>query len=119
MKKSVSLKKNHEFKRLYSKGRTTVTPYMVIYSRKTKTGHNRIGITVTKKLGKAVHRNRVRRRLKEIYRVNEDKFAVGYDIVAVARVSSRFAEFKQLEQAFLDAGAKLGLLAGSEKGDEL
>ena len=110
MKNSVSLKKNHEFKLLYSKGKTTVTPYMVIYSRKTKNGYNRIGITVTKKVGKAVQRNRIRRRLKEIYRINEDKFAVGYDIVAVARASSRSADFSRLERAFLEAGSKLGLL---------
>ena len=71
-----------------------------------------MGITVTKKLGKAVVRNRIRRRLKEIYRVNEEKFRVGFDIVVVARTAGRYADFSRLERAFLDSGARLGLISG-------
>ena len=65
-----TLKKNYEFKRLYNKGKTAVTPYMVVYALKNHKGIRRVGYTVSTKLGKAVVRNRIRRRLREIYRLN-------------------------------------------------
>ena len=61
-----TLKKNYEFKRLYNKGKTAVTPYMVVYALKNHKGIRRVGYTVSTKLGKAVVRNRIRRRLREI-----------------------------------------------------
>ena len=74
MKFSSSLKLNHIFQRLY---RTSghANGYLVLYARKNRTGTNRVGITVSKKLGKAHIRNRVRRRVREVYRLNEAKFA--------------------------------------------
>ena len=77
-----------------------------------------MGITVTGKLGKAVQRNRVRRRLREIYRLNADKLQKGYDLVIVARVRSRDAEYRQLDAAYLNALSRLGLLSGAEKQGE-
>ena len=108
--KAQSLKNNYEFRRLYSKGRTMATPLLAVYCRKNKRPYNQLGITVGKKIGKAVYRNKVRRRLKEIYRLNEDKFEVGYDIVVVARVKSRFASYSQLEQDFLRLFKRVSLL---------
>lgn len=110
MKYSESLKKNHEFRRLYSKGKSAASPVMVIYCRKTGRPANRLGITVTKKLGKAVKRNRVRRRLKEIYRTNEHRLKKGYDIILVARVKARYSGYWELEKAFLATCSKLGML---------
>ena len=66
MQYTVSLKLNHEFRRLYAKGRSAVSPTLVIYMRRTKRSVNRVGFTVTTKLGKAVVRNKIRRRLREI-----------------------------------------------------
>ena len=103
-----TLKKNYEFKRLYNKGKTAVTPYMVVYAR-------RVGYTVSTKLGKAVVRNRVRRRLREIYRLNSDKLRPGVDIVIVARSRCIEAEYAKMERAFLRACAELGILRGEEK----
>lgn len=110
MKFSLSLKKNHEFRRIYSKGKNYATLLLVVYYRPNGTSSNRLGVTVTTKLGKAVQRNRVRRRLKEIYRTNETRLVPGRDIIIVARVRSRYASYAELERAFFSACAKLGLI---------
>jgi ribonuclease P protein component len=69
---------------------------------------NRLGLTVSTKLGTAVRRNRIRRRYKEIYRTNEEKFDSGYDIVIVARSKSRLAPYRELEADFLGLMKRLG-----------
>ena len=63
-----TLKKNSDFRRLYSKGQSAVNSYVVVYCRRNREKVNRLGYTVSTKLGHAVVRNRVRRRLREIYR---------------------------------------------------
>ncbi len=110
MKFTSTLKKNYEFHRLYSKGRSAVTPFLVVYARTTRRTENRVGITVSTKLGKAVKRNRVRRRLREIYRLNESRFVPGTELVIVARGRAVTAAYRQLETAFLSACGKLGIL---------
>ena len=110
LKSSVSIKNNYEFRRLYSKGKSAATPYLVVYCRKTRRDHNRLGITVTAKLGKAVVRNRVRRRLREIYRLNEAKLLRGVDMIVVARGRSTSATYWELERDYLCCCKKLGLL---------
>ena len=109
MKFSHSLKLNHIFQRLY---RTSgqANGYLVLYARKNRTDTNRVGITVGKKLGHAVVRNRVRRRLREVYRLNEDKFQSGWDIVVVARTRAIYADFNQLVEAYMTAAQKAGVL---------
>lgn len=107
-----TLKKNYEFKRLYNKGKTAVTPYMVVYALKTQRGDRRVGYTVSTKLGKAVVRNRIRRRLREIYRLNSYKLKDSVDIVIVARSRCIEEEYAKMEQAFLHACAELGILRG-------
>lgn len=111
MKFSKSLKLNHLFRRLYRKGRSGVNKYLVLYCMKNGTGENRIGLTVSAKLGHAVVRNRVRRRLREIYRLHESQFQPGWDIVVVARSRAVNAPYQKLEQAYLSLADKLGLLA--------
>ena len=110
MKFSSPLKLNHIFQRLY---RTSgqANPYLVLYARRNRTGQNRVGITVSKKLGKAHVRNRVRRRLREVYRLNEAAFRPGWDIVVVARTRAIHAPFDQLTKAYLSAAEKAGILA--------
>ncbi len=110
MKFTVSLKQNHVFRRLYTKGKNQVTPHLALYARKNGGQTSRLGITVSTKLGHAVVRNRVRRRLREIYRIHEDLFLPGYDIVAVARVRAVYARFDELEHSFLKAARGLELL---------
>ena len=110
-----TLKKNSDFRRLYSKGKSTVTPFMVVYCRRNGLDHNRVGYTVSTKLGHAVVRNRVRRRLREIYRLNSSQLKTGWDIVIVARSRCIEAEYAKMERAFLRACAELGILRGEEK----
>lgn len=110
MKFSGSLKLNHIFRRLYhTEG--VANSYLVLYARKNRTGRNRVGITVSKKLGKAVVRNRVRRRLREIYRLNEARFQPGWDIVVVARSRCVKADFGRLMDSYLSLAEKAGILS--------
>jgi len=106
---SVSLKNNYEFRRLYSKGQSAASPALVVYARKTKRGINRVGYTVSVKLGHAVVRNKVRRRLREIYRLHESELLSGYDLVVVARSRAVEASYQQLEKDFLKLLKKLEL----------
>ena len=114
MKYTVSLKENRVFRRLYAKGRSAVGPAMVLYCRNNGGEQNRLGFTVSTKLGHAVVRNRVRRRLREVYRLNEGRIAAGYDIVVVARVRAIHIPFDKLERQFLSLADKLGLLSPEE-----
>lgn len=115
MKFSCALKENHIFRRLYAKGDSCANRYLALYCRKNPLGKNRVGITVSAKLGCAVVRNRVRRRLREIYRLHEDRFLPGYDLVVVARARAISAKYDQLEQAYLSLGDKLGLLRPEDR----
>ena len=109
MKFSSSLKKNHVFRRLYaSKG--IANSYFVLYARSNHTNRNLVGITVGKKLGHAVVRNRTRRRIREIYRLNEEHFIPGWDIVVVARTRAVNGDFEKMTAAFLSLAQKSGLL---------
>ena len=109
MKFSTSLKLNHIFRRLYHTS-GFADGHLVLYARKNRTETNRIGITVSKKLGKAHVRNRVRRRIREIYRLNEDKFQPGWDIVVVARSKAVEAPFSKLTKSYLALAKKAGIL---------
>ena len=108
----MSLTKNYEFKRLYNKGRSAASKCVVVYCIKHGREENRLGITVSTKLGGAVQRNRIRRRLKEIYRLNELRLRTGHSIVLVARQRSRYAGWSELEASVLSLFGKSGLLAG-------
>ena len=111
MKYTVSLKENRVFRRLYAKGRSAVSPTMVLYCRKNGRRENRLGLTTGTKLGHAVVRNRVRRRLREIYRLQEHRLSPGHDIVVVARVRAVYSRYAELERDFLRLAKKLQLLS--------
>lgn len=114
MEHTVSLKLNHEFRRLYAKGKTAAAPCLAVYCRKNGKGYTRLGFTVGVKLGHAVVRNRVRRRLKEAYRTNEGRFLPGYDIVVVGRVRAVHARYGEIQRNLLQTADKLGLLTKEE-----
>ena len=109
MKYSTSLKLNHIFRRLYHTS-GVADSYLVLYARRNRQGINRVGITVGKKLGHAVYRTRTRRRLREIYRLNEQRFQPGWDIVVVARTRAVDAPFQRLTASYLNLAAKAGIL---------
>ena len=109
MEFSKSLKLNHIFRRLYSSS-GHANSYLVLYARKNRSATNRVGVTVSKKLGGAVVRNRVRRRLREVYRLNESRFAPGWDIVVVARSRCIKGDFQKITEAYLSLAQKAGIL---------
>lgn len=109
MEFSRALKLNHVFQRLYSKGQSTANRYLVIYCRRNGSAENRVGITVSKKLGCAVVRNRARRRLRECYRLNEHLLRPGFDVVIVARSRCIDVPFSKLQSSFCRAAEAVGL----------
>ena len=115
MKKTVSLKENHLFRRLYSKGQSAVSPYLAVYVRKNGRNGNRLGFTVSTKLGHAVVRNKVRRRLREAYRIHEGQMRPGWDLVVVARVKAAHVPYHQLEKELLRSLDKLGVRKGEDR----
>ena len=105
-----TLKKNSDFRRLYARGKSSTNRYLAVYCRRNGRAVNRLGYTVSAKLGGAVVRNRVRRRLREIVRLNAPAMKTGWDMIVVARTRAVGAEYRQLDRAFLDACASLGLM---------
>ena len=110
MKETRTVKKNHEFRRMYQKGRSSVNSYLVLYVRPNRRGCNRLGVTASTKLGKAVIRNRVKRRLREVWRRNDAQLKQGYDMILVARGRSIKGKFSEIEKAYLRAAGELKLL---------
>ena len=110
MKRAVTLKENYEFRRLYQRGKSAAGGTMVLYCRKNKLGHNRLGLTASTKLGHAVVRNRCRRRLREVYRLNLPQMRKGYDIILVARGRTATAPWNELCSTYLKLCRKLDLL---------
>ena len=110
MQFSSSLKLNHIFRRLYRRGTSAANGYLVLYCRRNGLQTNRVGLTVSAKLAHAVQRNRLRRQLREIYRLHEGQFARGYDLVVVARTRAIGAPYAALEHAYLSLAVKLGLI---------
>ena len=110
MKKTVTIKENRTFRRIYNRGKSAVTPYLVLYVRPNGQKRNRLGVTVSTKLGCAVVRNRARRRLREVYRLAQPELKQGYDIVLVARGRTVDGPYLKLTGAFYRACGQLGLL---------
>ena len=110
MKRAVTLKENYEFRRLYQRGKSAAGGTMVLYCRKNKLNRNRLGLTASTKLGHAVVRNRCRRRLREVYRLNLPQMKKGYDIILVARGKTATAPWKELNSTFTKLCKKLDLL---------
>ena len=101
MKAAVTLKENYEFRRTYQKGVSAVSPVMVLYCRKNRLGRNRLGLVSSTKLGHAVVRNRCRRRLREVYRLQSGRLRQGWDIILVARKRTAQAPWRELNDTFV------------------
>ena len=104
MKKSESLKKNSDFQKVYKKGKSYANKYLIGYVIKNNLGINRLGISVSKKVGNSVVRHRVTRLIRESYRLKEDHFQCGYDIVVIARVGAKGRSYSEVESALLHIG---------------
>ncbi len=108
--KSLTLKTNRDFRRVYNRGKSVLMPSIVLYKLPTKYPVIRIGFTVSNKIGNAVTRNRIRRRLREAFRLNEERIKPGFDLVIVARHKSAEADYRILETELIDALSSLGLI---------
>ena len=104
MKFSDSLKKNRDFQNVYSKGRSYANRMLVMYVLNNHTEDNRLGISVSKKVGNSVIRHRITRLIRESYRLQEDMFNSGLDIVVIARATARNADYHQIESALMHLG---------------
>ncbi len=120
-----SLKRQEDFKNCYEKGKSIANRYLVLYvcertpgtdsesvlkgSEKGCGDGNRIGISVSKKVGNSVIRHRIRRRIKESYRCHEKGFNSGLDLVIVARRLTAEADYKEIESALLSLGTRAGI----------
>ena len=98
MKNTLKLNQNRDFKRLYYRGKTMVSPVLVTYVLKNKGNLNRIGITTSKKIGKAYVRNRSKRVIREAYNQIEDQLPLGYDIVFVARSKTASCKMQEIRE---------------------
>ena len=103
-KDAESLKKNRHFQLVFKTGTSYVNKNLVMNAKENQLGKNRIGISVSKKVGNSVVRHRLCRLVRESYRLHEDVFRRGFDIVVVARVSAKERTFREIESAFLHLG---------------
>ncbi|SHI45526.1 ribonuclease P protein component [Parasporobacterium paucivorans] len=101
MKSSISLKKNNEFRFVYENGKSYANKYLVMYVVENNLEYNRIGISVSKKVGNSVIRHRVTRLIRESYRLNIKRFKSGLNIVVVARVGAKDKTYREIESALL------------------
>ncbi len=104
MRFSESLKKNHQFQFVYKYGKSYANKYLVMYVKENGTEKNRLGISVSKKVGNSVVRHRVTRLVRESYRLHEAVFNSGLDIVVVARQSAASVGYEEIEKALLHLG---------------
>lgn len=104
-----TLKENRDFRRLYGRGRSASSDCLVVYAMHNKFGEGRLGITVGVKLGSAVQRNRVKRLIREAYRLHKDELRPNTDLVVVARFRAVGASYQRVERAFLRCVKQLGL----------
>lgn len=99
-KETQGLKKDSDFRRVYKQGKSVANRFLVMYTFPNKSENNRVGISVSKKVGKANVRNKARRRIKESYRLNIDgNIKAGYDIVFIARVATKDATYVEIEKS--------------------
>ena len=101
MKRFPSIKKNREFQSIYRGGTSHANRLLVMYVTENEQGVNRIGISVSKKVGNSVVRHHITRLIREIFRLNNDKIQTGVNIIVVARPAAKNSDYRHLESAYL------------------
>ena len=110
MKFSESLKRNSDFQRVYREGKSYANRYLVLYVLQNQTERNRLGISVSKKVGNSVVRHRMARLIRESYRLQEDMFNSGLDMVVVTRKNAVNCSCQEITSALLHSGKLQGIL---------
>ena len=114
MEYSDSLKKNNDFQRVYRKGTSQANRYLVMYVLPNQHMMNRLGISVSKKVGNSVVRHRVTRLIRESYRLNERSFRQGLDIVVVARPNAKDRTYQEIESALMHLAGRMKIRREAE-----
>ena len=108
---SESLKKNRDFQVVYKNGRSYANKYLVMYIMENHQNKNRLGISVSKKVGNSVVRHHITRLVRESYRLHEEIFNSGLDIVVIARNSAASVSYHEVESAMLHLGKLHGIIS--------
>ena len=104
MKFSESLKKNKDFQVVYKNGKSYANRYLVLYIRENGMDKNRLGISVSKKVGNSVVRHHLTRLIRESYRLQEEPFQCGFDLVVIARAGAKERSYHDIESALIHLG---------------
>ena len=104
MSKMITLKNSREFGSVYSTKNSVANKYLVMYLRSNGLDYNRLGISVSKKVGNSVVRHHITRLVRESYRLHEEMFHSGWDIVVIARAGAKNASYHEIESALLHLG---------------
>ena len=112
---SESLKKNRDFRTVYRDGKSYAKRLLVMYTLKNDSDRNRLGISVSKKVGNSVVRHHITRLVRESYRLHEEMFHSGWDIVVIARAGAKNASYHEIESALLHLGNLQKIMNPEEK----
>ena len=112
---SESLKKNRDFQLLYKEGKSRANRYLVLYVKENGLEKNRLGVSVSKKVGNSIVRHRITRLIRESYRLHEEMFHSGWDIVVIARAGAKNASYHEIESALLHLGNLQKIMNPEEK----
>ena len=110
MEYSESLKKNKDFQTVYQKGTSFANRYLVMYILENQYNRNRLGISVSKKVGNSVVRHRITRLIREIYRLNEMSFKTGLDMVIIARPAAKGKTFEEMKKSFMNLAGRHSII---------
>ncbi|MEF9917107.1 MAG: ribonuclease P protein component [Lachnospiraceae bacterium] len=112
---SESLKKNKDFQVVYRQGKSYANKYLVMYVKKNLTDKNKIGISVSKKVGNSIVRHRLTRLIRESYRLQEENIQHGVDIIVIARENAKGKGYREIESAFLHLGKLHNIYGDTDK----
>ena len=115
MKYSESLKKNRDFQQVYKRGTSKANRYLVMYVLPNQHMKNRLGISVSKKVGNSVVRHRLTRLIRESYRLNEERFQKDLDIVVIARNSAKDRSYHEIESALINLAERHEITVSQEQ----
>jgi len=107
--KKYNIRKNSEFRTVYKRGKSFSNYLLVLYIYRNNSNFNRMGVSISKKVGKSVTRNRIKRLIKECYRLNSDNINQGFDLVFIARNPAKGKSYKDIEKSIINLFNKAGL----------
>ena len=110
MRRFPSIKKNDDFRVVYRAGRSYANRLYVMYVKPNELGRNRLGVSVSKKVGNSIIRHRIVRLMREVFRLHATDMKTGYDIVVIARTSDAANGYSESEAAFTSLAKRHGLL---------